>query len=352
MKFTKIPTKDLQSFMESRKMQDAINKALSKAKSYGMSEQECQPLIIQKLKIVNEFKQNKNYIISCCIDSNLVDFGNNWYGIVCSNGKQNDLIVHPLVSNTLNQIYVDFVSERIKKKEEYDSFIKANTDFGTLDEYKNEILRLRDKLIFDFFNCADSITKDNKEYKLTSHCMRRWRERIEPHIETMNVENHELVVDGITKSFQRSEFVYLGDDENCKFFLDKEEMIFFVVSMDNIIMSLWRNDFGFTDKKINAVATLMQLENVQKLRNEYEDYKFNKWLEIDYMKSERSYISSDIDEINRQIEELTKQRTSLREKDEEIRNNITSIQNDVNEKHVALLHEESFIFKSHKVVAG
>ena len=43
MKFTKIPTKDLQSFMESRKMQDAINKALSKAKSYGMSEQECQP---------------------------------------------------------------------------------------------------------------------------------------------------------------------------------------------------------------------------------------------------------------------------------------------------------------------
>ena len=350
MKFTKIPMQELQSFMDSRKMQDAINKALSKAKSYGMSEQECQPLIIQKLKVANEFKQKKNYIISCCIDSNLVDFGGNWYGIICTNGKQNDLIVHPLVSNTLDQIYVDFVSERVKRKDEYDTFIKENTDFGTLDEYKNDILRLRDKVIFDFFNCADSLIKNNKEYKLTSHCMRRWRERIEPHIEKMNVENHELVVEGITKSFQRSQFVYLGDDENCRFFLDREEMIFFVVSMDNIIMSLWRNDFGFSDKKINAIATSMQLENVQKFRDEYEDYKLQKWLEVDYLKSERNYINSDIDEINKQIEQLISARTELRNRDEEIRNEISAVQSNVNDKHVALLREESFIFKAHKVV--
>ena len=350
IKFAKIPIKDINAFVDIRKQNDAINKAITKAKSYGMSESECQTLTLKKLKIAQEYKDIKDKVMFGCIDSNLIDFGDNWYGILCSVNRKNELIVHPLVSNCLEEIQIDFNNSRLKPREEYDSIIKNNTDFESLNSYKNDVMRMRDSMLFEFLDCTDIIYKDDVCYNLTSHCMRRWNERIRHSKDKVTIETHEEIVNEIANAFEKSEYVYQGDDENSRFFMNKEYNIMFVVTIDNIIMTLWRNNFGFTNEEINRTATIMQLDNVIEYRKQYNEFKESQFEIISKLESDKEICKKSIFDIEEQIARLVDEKNEIKHSEREISQQINDVKSAINERHVNLLREENFIFKACKFV--
>jgi len=350
VKFAKVPIKDIRNFMELRKQNDAINKAITKAKSYGISDSECQTLILKKLKIAQDFKEQKEKLIRACIDTNLIDLENNWYGVLCGINRKNELIVHPLVSNCLESIQIDFTNTRLKDRDEFDSILKNNTDLNAIEVYRNDILRLRDAMLYEFFDCTDSIEKDGETFRITSHCMRRWNERIRHAKEKVQIDTHEEVVNEITQAFVNSNFAYQADDENSRFFVNRENGIFFVVSVDNVIMTLWKNDFGFTNDEINRIATLMQLDNVIKYRQEYNEYKDSQAETLSQLENDKAVCKNAINDIDNQIARLIEEKNDIRMNEKNINQQISDIKASINEKHVDLLREENYILKAYKFV--
>src|SRR5574344_1515876 len=116
--FAKISKKTKDDYWEARFLHDAINKAINKAKTLGFTEENCQPLIIEKLKIAKDYKDCTQEMIDSCISSNIIRINEDWYGIICMAGKKPTMIVYPLHQERINEIYVDFSFDKAKSRED------------------------------------------------------------------------------------------------------------------------------------------------------------------------------------------------------------------------------------------
>lgn len=349
-KFAKISSKTLEDFWEARFLHDAINKAINKAKLLGFTEANCQPLIIEKLKVAKDFKDSTQEILDSCMNSNLVKFNESWYGIVCMIGKKASLMVCPLHPEHLDEIYIDFSSDKAKLKEEHSQFIKDNMNREVLDDYKNKIVRKQDEILNKFFDCTDHLIKEKQKFLITSHCIQRWDERIKHGNGKFKNDKRKGIVNSIIKSFLKAKFVYSSESIGSNFYLDKDNMVFYAVSDDNIILTLWKNDYGFTDEKINNITTMLQLKYITECQKKLYKAKHKVENVILEKKNRKCDLDLDISTLDGQIEALNKQKQLMIEEKNKISQEIANNEDIVFEYQRQLQHEESLIFKSHKTV--
>lgn len=338
--YSKIKKDKLDNFMKIRFEYDSINKSIITAKQLGFTESDCYPLITDKLKILKQYKDLKNELIDLCIQCNLIKFEDSWLGIVCLSKNKKDLLVYPLYDKSIQNIIVDFTHERIQQRDECSKFVNKHINYEKLDEYKNKVLRRRDEILNSFFDCTNSLLKNNKQYMLTSHCIRRWNERIENSNEKVNNENREQIVISLSNSFKKAKLVYSGNVPETNFYLDYDLMIFYAVSKDNIILTLWKNNYGFSSEKINTISTLMQLDCVKHHKVKYKaiESKINEKNNI--YKENHQVLCNEIEKTQKYLDELC-----------EKRNHLLSLINENNDilsaAFVELSNEERLLFKPH-----
>jgi hypothetical protein len=348
MKLSKSSQANVEQFMENRMAVDAIGKALSRAKSYGFTNAERQPLIIQKLKIANAYKESKERILTDFVNCNVMELTENWYAILCLNGSKKDILVCPLNKKNLADIQHDFITGKLKPQSEYGQFIKQNTNHKALDQYKIDTFKVADKIMEEFLDCICTITRNKQEYSLTSHCLRRWNERVYENDEKLNKDTRKNAVGDLAKSFAESQLVYENSDG--RFFFNKEDVIFFVVSQDNSVVTLWKSKFGFSCEDIDRVTTLMQLDYINQIQKEFYAYKEECDKEVERLKEEEnSYINS-VHYLEEQIESLINLKNKIQAKREQLGQHISEVKNSITGKYKILKKEESLLFKPHKMV--
>ena len=340
---------DTELFLKAKLNFDSIERALSHARALQFTDQDCHMLVVERIKYMKEYQSLKDNMINSCTNSNIIQLNDNWFGILC---KKNELIVQPLKKDHIPEITIDFVTNKAKPKEEYSKFVEDNTNSDELNKYNNKVLRKADELLNQFFNCENSIIKNGTTYLLTAHCIKRWEERINNSNDKITISNRDKIVNDLSCSFKNSIEVYSTVTESfeTKFFLNFSDMIFFAVSEDNVILSLWKNSFGFSDENINKKATLMQLMHIKEIAKNYKNMNEKHSSFVVGKKDNLEKINSQILDIDKQISSLTEAKNNLQEQHENIKLEINTSRKALKEMLKKLKKEESLIFKQHKML--
>lgn len=349
MKVTKLSEKEVSRFFEARMNRDAISKTLQKAKSLHMTESECQPIILKRFQLEKEFMEIKQELISkAIINSNLIDFQNGWYGIVIQNKKSVDIMTSPLKEINVDDFICDFNVESSKTRQEYSQLMAGKIDFDILEKYQDNVFRKQDEYLKEFFGCENSIEKDDKTFFLTSHCIKRWKERIKKNDDEMTIELRKNISEEIHQAFVNAELVYQNNTGD--YYLDKNTMAFFVVSLDNVIITLWRNTYNFPSDEINNACTLMILEHLKEKQKEFirhENEKEQNLLELNQHIKEKD---EEIEAVQQEINVLLAKKKSLEECKKVYLEGIECVHEVFNKACCEMKEEENLLFKPHKVV--
>ena len=347
-----IDDKMLDKFFTAKFNFDSIEKALSHARALQYTDQDCQMLIIERIKYMKEYQSLKDQIINGCVSNNIVRINDNWFGILCRRSNKNELLVHPLYDTNIPSITLDFSSSKAKYKDEYDKFIEDNTNNEELAKYTNKVSRKADELLNQFFDCENSVVKNGVTFYLTAHCIQRWAQRINGVEQKITLKNRDKIVNELSKSFQQSIEVYSSINENfiTRFFLNFKDMIFFAVSSDHVILSLWKNSFGFSDDNINAQATIMQLQYIKKIAEEYQSMYLKHSNYVMQKKNELEALNQEMKNLETQIMALQQQQSKYQESHESIKMEINSNRKLLKEMLKKLKREESLIFKQHRMI--
>ena len=233
-----------EDFMNARLKYDAVQKAIKKAEILRLSPIECQPLFAEKYKLQDDFKTKKEKVIAAQIN-NIVNLNDGWYGILYKNGKKTEMLVSPLNSEHLDSIKIDFTTDRLKERDEYTQFVNDNFNQTILNKYMNKVQRKADEYLKQFFDCQDTIRKNDKTYFLTYHCIKRWNERVNNSNDKFDVNQRQEIVSNIESSFKKSNCVYYMEETETEYYLNQEDMVLFVITNDDVIATLWVNNFGF-----------------------------------------------------------------------------------------------------------
>ena len=343
---------DLDDTMDCKLKNDSINKALVHAKALQFTDSDCMPLTMEKMKLVQEYLELKDKVMNSCVNTNIIKFNEFWFGILCKKNNKNELIVKPLNEEYVNSIKIDFVSNKVKSKDEYDPFIDANLNQEEHKRYVHKVLRQADEYLKQFFKCENTVNKNGNVFYITSHCIKRWEERVNNNNYKANRDKRVSIVDDLSQSFVHSIEVYssISDNITTRFFLNINDMVFFAVTVDNVILTLWKNSFGFSDDAINAQATIMQLEYVKKLSEEFKKLKEEHCAFIIWKKNDLEIVTDNINNLQNQIEELNVRKNELESKAEGLKNEINESRKTLKEFNKKLKKEESLIFKQHKIL--
>jgi len=345
----KFDSEFLNRFLDAKLEFDSVEKALSRAKALRFNDQDCNTLVIERMKCMKEYQSLKDTMIHSFSNTNVVKISDDWYGILC---KKNELLVQPLKQGSINSIALDFATEKVKSKDEYAKFIEENVNNDELNRYTNKVLRKADELLNKFFNCENSIKKGNNTYFLTAHCIKRWEERINNSNKKITIKSREKIVEDLSKSFSQAIEVYSNVTENfeTKFFLNFDDMIFFAVTGDNIILSLWKNTFGFSNDSINKKATLMQLEYVKDISRTYKLLNDKHSFFVKKKKNDLELLNKKIEDINNQINDLLKEKENVTSQHNSIKAEINSSRKVLKDALKSLKKEEALIFRQHKTL--
>ena len=339
----------IKDFMESRFLYDAMTKAIARAKGYRLSATEYYPLSAELYKLSEDYKTKKDLIIASQT-TNVVDLGNGWIGLLYKKGKKTDICINPLTTNGIEDITIDFVTDRLQEKDEYDQFIHDHFNQEVLAKYKNDVLRKADEYLFQFFQYDDKINKNGTQYFLTLHCITRWDERINNGNGKIDANKRKDIVKDIVKSFVQSKLVYYKEETGSYYYLNYEDLILYVVTEDNIIATLWKNEFGFSSDEINRQITLLQLEKIQKTKNKFDKIKYKINKNISDCDREINDYQNKIKNIEKQINDLLEQKNDLIEQQNEVKDKNMLLKQNLNDEYQILQKEENFILKPHRLV--
>ena len=339
----------IKDFMESRFLYDAMTKAIARAKGYRLSAAEYYPLSAELYKLSEDYKTKKELVIASQT-KNVVDLGNGWIGLLYKKGKKTDMCINPLTTDGIEDITVDFVTNRLQEKDEYDQFIREHFNQDILAKYKNEVLRKADEYLFQFFQYDDKIMKNGAQFYLTLHCITRWDERINNGNGKIDASKRKDIVKNITKSFLQSKLVYVKEETNSYYYLNYEDLVLYVVTEDNIIATLWKNEFGFSSNDINKSITLLQFEKIKETKEQYTKVKTRINKEISNCDRIIFSYQEKITDVTRKINDLLEQKNQLVNEQQEVKNKIASYKQDINDEYQILQKEENFILKPHKLV--
>lgn len=341
----------LEKFLDCKLKTDGINKALVHAKALQFTDADCMPMTMEKMRLAQEFLELKDKIMNSCVNTNIIKFNEFWFGILCKKNNKNELIVKPLKEEAIDSIKIDFVSNKVKSKDEYDQFVENNLHQEEHKRYIHKVLRQADEYLKKFFECENTVNKNGNIFYITSHSIKRWEERVNNNNHYKANHNKRIsIVDELSQSFAKSVEVYTSISDNIatRFFLNISDMVFFAVSTDNIILTLWRNSFGFSDDAINAQATIMQLEYVKQLSSEFKKMNEDHSAFIAWKKNDLEIVTNNVNELQNQIESLIEKKNEYEAKAEGLKNEINESRKTLKEFNKKLKKEESLIFKQHK----
>lgn len=265
--------------------------------------------------------------------------------------KKTEMLVSPLNSEHLDSIKIDFTTDRLKERDEYTQFVNDNFNQTILNKYMNKVQRKADEYLKQFFDCQDTIRKNDKTYFLTYHCIKRWNERVNNSNDKFDVNQRKEIVSNIESSFKKSNCVYYMEETETEYYLNQEDMVLFVITNDDVIATLWVNNFGFSDKEINKVITLMQLQKIKSVRDNYNIIKKEYNNDIQMLHEDEQIFTNQLFDVNEQIKFLVKQRNELQNKKDEIQEKILKRRTELNKEYLKLQHEENIIFKPQKLVS-
>lgn len=349
MKFEKISQKILDDFWNARIVNDATNKAIEKAQRMGFKKSDYQSLIAEKLRSSMTFKQKKDEIESAILVSNLVQFNEHWFGILCDSGKHAELLVYPLITDNLKQIYVEPSFQSLPKQTQLQDFLNTNMDRDALYEYKNLVLRKQDELLNNCLSYVNTVRRKDQTYYLSSHCLRRWNERI--HTVSKKVDNNgwNKIAAELEKSFARATYMYTSDFHNGNLYLDRKRMVFYIVGDDNVIITLWKKQFGFS-KKVDDECAWMQLKVMKEKQKRFYATRERLKKKIGDIEEKQKRAKYRMELLNSSAESLSKRQATMQSSIDMLGAEIEKYQNELNQAEQSLIHDEDIIFKNSQIV--
>lgn len=341
----------LDKFMHARFMYDSINKAITKAGLLGFDDADCQPLVIEKLKNLQIYKSMCGSITSTA-STNVVQFDEHWFGIICQGRGQLELLVYPLKPGSIDSIVLNFAVDRVRQRADYTEFIHANVDAEVLDAYKLTVTREQDAILARVLGCENVVNRGSRRYMITTHCLRRWLERVDGVQPQLNTVNRPVIIKQMTTSFRRATSVYTYIDGSTTFYLDRVKMIFYAVSPDDVILSLWVNSYGFSDQAINDTATMLQLANVRRRRLAYDDVADDVDGKLAVVENDVSLVLDRLADVDAELAALTETRRQLTTTADELRAKAGDITSVKTAELAKLRAEENLLFKNHRRLMG
>lgn len=347
MIITKVEKVLLDNYWNYYIQKEAYKRAIKTAKSLGYVSNDLAPLKSQQFTTENLFQQSiLNIIANTFTSGNLLDFGEGWVGIICSLKKnKNEIIVHPLMKDKLSEIYLDFSSNKALPKAHYSSFVKNYTDKSLAEKMFVKISQAEKKILNTSIDFEYIINKNNQQYQISSHAINRWNERINNDNETITLNKRNEIVQSLQKEFLKSIYIYNCEKTQTKFFLEPKNMIIFAISVDNTIVTIWRNNYGFSKENINEQIVLLQLNHLINFKKTI--YKKTK----PFLKAKNSAlktceaIENSIEDINTQIKKLENQKNEMNKMLDNVKEDIEQANNSISNLYDLLEQEENKILK-------
>lgn len=178
------------------------------------------------------------------------------------------------------------------------------------------------------------------DISISKHAYLRWLERIG--VETEKTEKP-AVLQKIKEDFVSSDFIYHKERDDTFFFINRFSMTIFCLSSSNVILSLWRNDFGFCEEINRSITTqqIIHLHNMKdEVRKNISELQTEKQKNIVAMNN----ISDKIKNLQEQIKMLNMQ-INEKEREQQVflaQNDLISIK--MRQWDSKLKHEEGLIF--------
>lgn len=358
----------------------ALNLALNNTKKMKLNIKDTSPLRIRKAKAEVTKKELEFKALSGLVTENIVLLKDNWYAIAYYLNKKNRK--NNIRSLFITPIKSEYKIDDIKKKlaplyknnrnelQNPASILKGIMDNKKINKYKSEINKISllaleklmkkdsDEELSSKEFALENIQKDNKNFIITRHAYQRWCERIEKFqcdtdkktfLKINNVETKKDIIPKITSAFKKSEKIYEKvDDDNIQYYLNKENMIFFCVKDNNLLITIWQNNFGFTNE-INTQITLMQLKHIQDMKLVYfENRKKNNEI-IAEKNAKITVINSELEDLKQRKNELEKNILAKESTKLNYEQEITGIQEEESLDLTSLSKEENKILKKYSV---
>lgn len=238
-------------------------------------------------------KQNLEFeLLADFIDTNILKFKDNWYGIVFYKNRVRKLFLAPIKEDVDFKELENIVSNK--------SFIPEHD----LSLYRdlNEDTNNRNRVCAEALKLVHEVVSGNSNRLLVSHhAYMRWEER---------VANKKLsrtdAIKAIEEDFDKAKKVYTSSE--AEFYLNEDSMVFYCVKNKNVLVSLWINSFEPIEyPKLVKNITLLQLEYLNDLQQNIENQKKDNNKQIEEFVDNTKKYAEEIQQFKSEIESLQQQ---------------------------------------------
>lgn len=325
----------------------AINLAIKNAQRLKFDRSKISSLYSMKANVIAEKKKKEFEALSELVTKDVTLLSNGWMAIAYFKGNKQtsrQLFLTPLRDNISSSSVTNILNKNSSR-------LPHEILRPFLDEQKLTVYRLQvnNRAIEILQSMIMEENKENDREIITAHAFRRWCERIlnEVNSNTLNVDERKQVLQEIHKDFSKAILKYSQEETGKDFYLNENSMIIYCVK-NHTIISLWRNDFGFSFEDINIDITLKQFDFINKKKQEFKEGKVQ-------IEDEIQSCNECIETYNNELEELKEEYQKLKEKikqkEEDIESEKTKILNFNNKKNKLeenLRKEEGILFKKFK----
>lgn len=326
----------------------AINLAMRNAKSLDFDSSKMARLASYKTKIYNDKKALEFNALSELVTQDVDLLSNGWMAIAYykDNNKNS---ARQLFLTPLKNISVSEAIDVLNKNQNNISPQKLFKNY--IDEQQINIYRLQvnNKAVSLLQSIIMEESKQQYKEIITAHAFKRWCERILNNLDSnsLSISERKKVLQDIHKDFSSAKLKYSQKETSKDFYLNEDSMIIYCVKK-NTIISIWKNDFGFSCDDINASITLKQFEYINKKQNDVEEENNNLSTEISNIEETISNQKTILAQLK---EELFLLKEKIEDKEQDIqlgKEQVKELQNKINQSKKDLMKEENILFKKFK----
>ena len=326
----------------------AINLAIKNARNLNFDASKMARLISYKTKIYNDKKSLEFNALADLVTKDVDMLSNGWMAIAYykDNNKRSarQLFLTPLKNMSVSEV-VDILNKNQNNISPQKLF-KNYIDDQQINIYR---LQVNNKAVSLLQSIIMEDSKQEYEEIITAHAFKRWCERILNNLNanTLSVSERKKVLQDIHKDFSSAKLKYSQQETSKDFYLNEESMIIYCVKK-NTIISIWKNDFGFSCNDINASITLKQFEYINQKQKNVEIESNNLLTEISNIEND---ISSQETSLLQLKEELSLLKEKIKDKEQDIQleqEQIKELKEQINQAKKDLVKEENILFKKFK----
>lgn len=342
-----INEKTEQEFFELKTKLSAINLAIKNAQRLKFDRSKISTLYSMKANVITEKKKKEFEALTELVTKDITLLSNGWMAIAYFKGNKQtsrQLFLTPLKDNISSSHVANILNKNSSRQPQ--EILKPFLDEQKLTLYR---LQVNNRAIEILQSMIMEDNKENNREIVTAHAFRRWCERILDGINSNNldVEGRKEILQKIHEDFSKATLKYSQDETGKDFYLNEKSMIIYCVK-NHTIISLWKNDFGFSFEDINIDITLKQFDFINKKKQELKEGQ-------NQLDEKIQSCNEVLEEYNEELEELKEEYQKLKEKIKKQEENIELEKNKIfkltNEKinlEENLRKEEGILFKKFK----